>query len=463
MAAIPHYYLQDKNSTETTSIILRWFLNGTRFVYSTRQSVKPNLWSANKERVLPRHPDAKAINSLLDTIDKAAKQAFADLVKEKGAASHSDLKHRLDIASGKIKGTNTFFNFIDQFIRDRATSPDFKKSTVEVYQQTKNKLQEFASHSGKQEFDFPEMDYHFFLRLKDYLQSEGHTNSYTKKVIARVKVFLNEATRQKINQFQDYKLAKVKIEDDESNEIYINKEELEKLYHLDLSGNERKERARDLFLIGAYTGLRFSDYSRLTTDHVKEIEGYPVIRIVAKKTKDELVIPLHPYVKSILAKYDGAAPKITDVELNRVIKQVGKESGLFDEKINFKRHEGGELQVRQVPRWEMIKTHTGRRSFATNAYLDGWSSIAIMKITGHNTETNFMKYIRVTKEQNAVAISKHEAYKLSPENAKVHELTVLAKQNAEKWGLTAKELEVLEGIRAKINKATTSSPLRIAK
>lgn len=459
--AKPKFYLYDKHSDKPTIIVLRWQINKKRFVYSARQSVKPSLWSSNKQRVLPRHPDAPAINKILDHIEKSALAAYADLLTEKGFVRFADLRERLDIATGKVKGSDTLFNFIDALTEERANSKEYKEQTIKGYVQMRNKLREFAKHERKEEYDFADMDYQFFVRFVAYLQDQGFTNSYTKKIVDRLRVFLNEATRRKINKFRDYELASVKLEADESNEIYLTKQELEQLYRLDLSDRKRHERVRDLFLIGAYTGLRFSDYSRLSTKHIKETEGHEMIVIVTRKTKEELIIPLHPYVREILDRYKGKAPKATDVEVNRTIKQIGKDCGFLNDTINFKRHEGGELVVQQIPRWEMLKTHTGRRSFATNAYLDGWSSIAIMQITGHKTETNFMKYIRVTKEQNALALAKSEAHRLSPISAKVHEVAILAKQNAEKWGLTEEELQTLERIRAKVNKQTKGSALRV--
>jgi hypothetical protein len=58
-------------------------------------------------------------------------------------------------------------------------------------------------------------------------------------------------------------------------------------------------------------------------------------------------------------------------------------------------------------RYELVFTHTARRSFCTNAYLKGMPSIDIMQISGHKTETAFMKYIKVTKEQVAERMSIH--------------------------------------------------------
>jgi integrase len=69
--------------------------------------------------------------------------------------------------------------------------------------------------------------------------------------------------------------------------------------------------------------------------------------------------------------------------------------------------------------YECISSHTARRSFATNLYLDGYPTIEIQKITGHKTETSFMKYIRVTKLDAAKRLSAHMKKRWSEKMLKI--------------------------------------------
>ena len=94
--------------------------------------------------------------------------------------------------------------------------------------------------------------------------------------------------------------------------------------------------------------------------------------------------------------------------MNDYIKEIGKEVGI-DEMILQTRTKGGMKIQKSVPKYELISTHTGRRSFATNLYLSEFPAISIMKITGHKTEEAFLRYIRISPEQNANLLREHWA------------------------------------------------------
>ena len=202
---------------------------------------------------------------------------------------------------------------------------------------------------------------------------------------------------------------------------------------------------------------------RLTKEHIREIDGFPIIDIITHKTKEQLLIPLHPYVDSILNKYGGKVPNISGQKMNSYLKEMGKLSGFLDQKVTKSITKGGQKQVEKVEKYKLIKTHTARRSFATNAFLAGWPTLSIMKITGHSTESSFMRYIRVTKEQNAVHIAKNQFFQIAPEGAKVHEALNLINDNASTLQLTPEELELLEGIKSKVKRLLPANHLRIAK
>jgi integrase len=161
-------------------------------------------------------------------------------------------------------------------------------------------------------------------------------------------------------------------------------------------------KARDLFLIGCWTGLRVSDYTELTKANIWG--GF--IHVRQTKTKDPVTIPIHPVTQAILEKYDFNLPKISQQKLNDYIKKVGEAAGI-DELTSTTFTKAGIKQTTTKPKCEWVTTHTGRRSFATNLYLSGFPSLHIMKITGHRTERAFMKYIRVTNEQSAEKLRQH--------------------------------------------------------
>jgi integrase len=129
-----------------------------------------------------------------------------------------------------------------------------------------------------------------------------------------------------------------------------------------------------------------------------------MVTVTAQKTGKPIVIPLHPQVKEIAAKYQYKlpAPK-NNVVINRDLKEIGKLAGI-DGITTLNEIVGGQKRIRKLEKYKLITCHTSRRSFATNLYNMGVSAIDIMQITGHKTETTFMKYIRISRQEAASRI-----------------------------------------------------------
>ena len=163
-----------------------------------------------------------------------------------------------------------------------------------------------------------------------------------------------------------------------------------------------KERIRDMFILGCLTALRYSDYSRLTGQNL--INGYIVIR--TKKTNVDVKVPAHDYVREIFSKYAGQVPCGLCIQyFNKYLKVIMKEIGLND-LVTYSFTKGGKLVTVTKEKWELICSHTARRSAATNMYLTGrMKTLEIMKLTGHRTEQNFFRYIRLTGDDTARSIS----------------------------------------------------------
>ncbi len=109
-------------------------------------------------------------------------------------------------------------------------------------------------------------------------------------------------------------------------------------------------------------------------------------------------------VESILNKYDGELPDVpSNQKVNDYLKEVGE---IAEINAPFKKSitKGGVKQTTVYKKWEVLSTHTARRSFATNAYNAGVPSLTIMAITGHKTETSFLKYIKVTPKEHALKL-----------------------------------------------------------
>ena len=127
--------------------------------------------------------------------------------------------------------------------------------------------------------------------------------------------------------------------------------------------------------------------------------------IHTQKTDTTVIIPIHPMVKRILNKYNGELPK--SVDKSKTLKHIRKCAELagITEGVSLSRVKGGQSIIRTGAKFQFLMNHTARRSFATNMYLKGVPTLSIMAITGHTTETNFLKYIKVDKEQHAKIVA----------------------------------------------------------
>ena len=216
---------------------------------------------------------------------------------------------------------------------------------------------------------------------------------------------MNEATDRGINKNLEYLNKRFKVLNDSADTIYLSKKELDAIRGLDLSNNARLDTVRDLFIVGCYTGLRFSDLEKL--DKSNFIKDFTQIKLKTQKTGETVIIPVHPYVKEIFIKYGNSLPKsISNQKMNEYLKEIGKKADIV-ENIIIGSIQGGRKTNNSYLKYQLITTHTARRSFATNAYLADIPSMDIMKITGHRSERSFIKYIKVTQEQNANRLINH--------------------------------------------------------
>ena len=156
-------------------------------------------------------------------------------------------------------------------------------------------------------------------------------------------------------------------------------------------------------MFGCFVGLRFSDYSTIKPEYIVKVEKEHYIKLITQKTKDLVIIPCNPIVLKIFDKYSENQNKlpraISNQKFNDAIK-VACELAELTEKGRLSTEPGKEL-------FKCISSHTARRSFATNLYLEGFPVIDLMKITGHKTEKAFMRYIRVTKLDAAKRLNTH--------------------------------------------------------
>ena len=161
------------------------------------------------------------------------------------------------------------------------------------------------------------------------------------------------------------------------------------------------EKIRDVFLIGCFTLQRFSDFSRISPNMIQtKSNNGKVIELIQTKTNHRVVIPIRPTLNTLLTKYGYEVPKVYPQKLNDRIKELARDVGITDP-IQIEKYKGGKRINETVPKCNLIMSHTARRSGCTNLFKDGIQPITIMKISGHKTEREFLKYIRISPEETA--------------------------------------------------------------
>ena len=265
-------------------------------------------------------------------------------------------------------------------------------------------------------------------RFVSFLEKNGYMVTSINKYIICFKAMIQNAMDQELhnNLIALRAFSKKKIQEtDKAKEIYLTKAELQALYEMPLEG--LKDKVRDVFLVGCYTCQRFSDYARLEKENfTTTAKGTKVVRIVQEKTGNDVVIPiLNDNLLHIAEKYGYDIPKVNDVILNRYIKQIlkelsstvpslaRKERTLLTMKEREKEKQGLVSFERDnkenviKPRYELVSSHTARRSGITNLYLSGnFDTYQMMSISGHRDEKTFYEYIKLSSDEVADSIAK---------------------------------------------------------
>jgi integrase len=402
------------------NLVMRW--NNNRLIYAIGEKILPQHFETDKgkklwQRVKPSYPGYSEFNALLDYFESTAATVFRQFVNENHRVPKpSELKERLDI---KLRNANekkkpTLLQFISTFIEEAQqgkintdSGKKLAKGTILVYRRTLDRLKEYEIHH-KQKLDFDSIDMEFYGRWIEYLSFElGLSKNTVGKYTKILKMFLNEATDREINTTLTFRNKKFRVLTESVYKIYLNERELNEMYALDLSENQRLERVRDLFIFGCWTGLRFKDLVNITAENIQGDK----LSIKTQKTGEVVVLPLHWMVREIMTKYsdqpNSLPPGISNVKMNRYLKEIAAMLPCLREKVQVNITRGGQLITESRPKHACVCVHTARRSLATNLYLDGVSSLMIMKLTAHKSEKVFLSYLKATAEENANLVQKH--------------------------------------------------------
>jgi site-specific recombinase XerD len=279
--------------------------------------------------------------------------------------------------------------FIERYIHLSETAKSVGRIRILTYKSTLRILQEFEKETSYP-LHYDTMNLNFISHFLRYLEDRGHSQNNRRKIVKVIKRFLKVAMNEGHHSNTSFTTEAWRVPEKMPETVYISNKELEQLEAVKLT--EAQTRNRDLFILGCNLGLRYSDLQALTKKNIITHRDKVMIRTVQGKTGQPVVIPVNGKVQEIIDKYDGFPERISQQKFNDSIKVICEKAGLKEKAAQ-------------------VSTHTMRRSFATNAYIAGVPAHSIMKITGHKSEASFLRYIRITTEENAAFIGDHEFFK----------------------------------------------------
>ena len=327
--------------------------------------------------------------------------------------------------------------FIRQFISECESGDRLKQrssrmvsaSTIKNYKGTLAQLEAYE-RKKKTRLDWEDMTLDFYDDLKKFFLKKGYSPNTIGRHVKNLKIWLRAAKELKLTKTTDFESARFASDHVDVDNVYLTEERIEQLYQFSPTDREEVKRlieaapeedreelkqqttqgkarrnleeAKDIFIVGCLTGQRVSDYKRISEEMYKTLrDGNEYLYLQQEKTRKWIYIPVDDRVRAILKKYGGRLPEIFDQHLNDRIKVVGHLLGWTEDAGVSEYH--GLMQVPSGKKfYECIKTHTARRSFATNAYKNGIPLSSIMAITGHSSEQMLRKYLKLDNKERAI-------------------------------------------------------------
>jgi integrase len=379
------FVFKDPKQVSLLYLVLRE--NGKREKISLQLKEDPATFDKKNYIFLKSNPYHKTLNARLNFI----KSKVELLIREAELTNDSLLRFRARVidainVTAKEKAVKNDDSLFLPYFRRWALEETTKHKYNRYKKYTYNVLAEYFADRTPPTFD--DINYTFCEDFIEWMSGKNLCANTRGSHVKFVKAAMNEAFKNKLHRNEDFRSFRKEMEQVDA--VYLTSEEVTKVAQLPLCGNHAL--VRDIFVLGCHTGMRFSDYSRLSMNDITD----GVIHFITQKCKTPVDIPAHPRVLEILNKYGGTIPKISGQKFNVHIKEVCKEAGI-KESVLVRR--SGKQE--RYEKWELVSSHTARRTGLTNMYKAGIPTYRCMMISGHKTEQVFLTYLRITQEENA--------------------------------------------------------------
>jgi len=402
---------------ENVPIRMRVNFASKRIEFTTGYRIDAAKWDTDKQRVRngctnKLKQSASEINASLLGYYTEVQEIFKKFEVEEIMPTPEQIKEAFNALHKPIeevkqrKSTpNDFYKAFDEFVRDCGRQNDWTDSTYEKFAAVKNHLMNFRTELTFDFFDEKGLnDYVTYLRDVREMR-----NSTIGKQLSFLKWFLRWAFKKGVHQNNAYDSYKPKLKSTQKKIIFLTWEELNKLREFEIpAAKQALDRVRDVFLFQCFTGLRYSDVFNLRRSDIKGDH----IEVTTVKTSDSLIIELNNHSKAILDKYkdvafedDKVLPVITNQKMNDYLKELAELAGI-DEPVRQTYYRGNERIDEVTPKYALLGTHAGRRTFICNALALGIPPQVVMKWTGHSDYKAMKPYIDIADDIKANAMSK---------------------------------------------------------
>ncbi|WP_297335905.1 site-specific integrase [Algoriphagus sp.] len=367
-----------------------------RMYFPTGEELNNNYW--NKGSISKSYPLKNQLLKRLDEKHQELKQKLHRWENELGFLNADLVRNKLSEKSNAEKDILTLY---DEFMEVKKLTA--KHKMVIKLNTIKNHLKIFL---GSKKMYIVEYNQGFINKLTHYWEQKvGLQPNTIHKNFRFILLFLNYLRKEGVIDSDFYKSFQYPRAV-ETNTIVLTKSEVVKLmkYHPKTASESK---VRDLFLVLIFTGLRFGDAIRINSSWVRGEFLY----INTQKTGEKVSIPIHPKLKEVLMKYnfDLAPLKISNQKFNDYVKDLCEAAEIKDS-VEIVRHEKGVKKYLVFPKFKLIASHTGRRTFITNAILAGIPLPVIQKITGHRKLTTLQKYVEIADDSKKSELEKFTNY-----------------------------------------------------
>lgn len=393
-----NFYLRDANAKETTPIVLFISSQGVVSKISTGESIEPRNWDKKRQQVKKSYVGSPELNEFLNSFILRAQGAYRAFTTANIQPTSDQLRKAIELP--KKKSNAEFKNALDLFISQNKNTK--QPSTIRKYNSLSNHLTKFQNQNRKT-LSFEMIDLDFHQSFINFLVSDLKQNNNTVcKYVKALKSFMQWALDREYHNNMTFK--KFKASEYSVDITYLTEKEVLKIYELALSENKTLDRVRDAFCFGCFTGQRFSDIHNIQWEDIKNGTWF----LNTKKTRDLIEIPLNKYALAIIKKYKDRPKPVeafSNQKMNDHLKDLAKLAEL-DEKQKLISYNGNKKIETTEFKYNLVTTHTARRTFVTLSLEKGMRPETVMEITGHRDYKTLKRYIKITSKVKALEMKK---------------------------------------------------------